>query len=103
MHERHRWTRSGVSDADFGQCPDAELDRMVNLFLSRKLSGEDREYRKVLKGILEKYNIYFKSTKQGLPAAVLKFESYLYVKVMHKVKKILRYLHSRLQNHILVT
>lgn len=77
---------------------------MVKSFLSRRLGCEDREYRKLLKSILEKYNFHFKgklgpqasqqgTTSAALPSTILKFESYLYVRVIHKAKKMLRYLH----------
>ena len=108
MFERLRWIRAAEAQSnnfnDFCQCSDTELDKMVKCFLSRRLQCEDREYRKLLKSILEKYNFHFKgklgqqasqqgATSAALPSTILKFESYLYVRVIHKTKKMLRYLH----------
>jgi hypothetical protein len=94
---------------------------MVRAFLSRRLSNEHRDYRKLLKSIQERYNSYFKGKRPfspranggssggtqvngengvvlsqencGIPNCIIKFESYLYVKVILKIKKILYYLH----------
>lgn len=64
MHERHRWVKASVEEIsgfnDFCHVADPDLDKMVRAFLSRKLSCEDREYRRLLKSIQERYNSYFK-------------------------------------------
>ena len=64
----------------------------------------------MLRSILEKYNAYFrgKPTQQlqfsnGVPLPILNFESNLYAKVIHSLKKILKYLHHRLSPMILIT
>jgi len=55
MHDRDRWVKSRaemVKDyGDIGVVDDLELDKQIKTFLSRKLSNEDKEYRKVLKNI----------------------------------------------------
>jgi hypothetical protein len=64
MHDRYRWIKATGQEIlgfnDFCHGADPDLDRMVRSYLSRKLSSEDREYRKLLKSIQERYNSYFK-------------------------------------------
>lgn len=55
MHDRYRWIKAKADTikgfGDIGTVEDIELDKMIKSFLSRKLSNEDKEYRKVLKNI----------------------------------------------------
>jgi hypothetical protein len=64
MHDRYRWVKAKYESVkafgDVGNVEDVELDKMIKSFLSRKLSNEDKEYRKILKNIQERYNSYFK-------------------------------------------
>ena len=64
MHDRYRWVKARAEQVkgfgDIGVVDDLELDKQMKTFLSRKLSNEDKEYRKVLKNIQERYNSYFK-------------------------------------------
>jgi hypothetical protein len=55
MHDRYRWVKAKYESVkafgDVGNVEDVELDKMIKSFLSRKLSNEDKEYRKILKNI----------------------------------------------------
>jgi hypothetical protein len=44
---------------------------MIKGFLSRKLSNEDREQRKLLKSIQERYNSYFRGKTAFQPQAAM--------------------------------
>ena len=71
MHDRYRWVKSKYEQVkaygDVGNVEDLDLDKLVKSFLSRKLSNEDKEYRKILKNIQERYNSYFKGSKAFQP------------------------------------
>ena len=61
MHERFRWLKTVRVDHEFAINQDPDLDRMLKNYFSRKSNQiDDKEYKKMKKNILEKYNSYFK-------------------------------------------
>ena len=55
MHDRYRWIKAKGDQTrtfgDLGPIEDQEMDRLIKGYLSRKLSYEDKEQRKLLKSI----------------------------------------------------
>eukprot|EP00347_Sterkiella_histriomuscorum_P020273 403338433 len=109
MHERFRWLKHIRVEHEYGMSglanQDSELNQLLKNFISRSTNQvEDREQRKMMKVIMERYNNYFRGKpnqqlqfQNGVPAHILQLETHIYAKVIHNLKKILKYLHQRLQ------
>lgn len=61
MHERFRWIKYARTDSEFAITIDPDLEKTLKTYFSRKSNYiEEKEQRKLLKSIFEKYNSYFK-------------------------------------------
>ncbi len=61
MHERYRWLKLVRIDHEYSISTDPELEKMLKNYFSRRSNClDEREQRKMIKSIFEKYNSYFK-------------------------------------------
>lgn len=98
MHERLRWLKQIDISKEYGIKQDPEMETMLKTYFSRHANKEEKEQRKLLKTFSERFATYLKNKQPcQIQPYILNMETIIYTKVIHNLKKILRYLHQRLQ------